>query len=94
MSPWVLLGVPAGSTDEEVRVAYLAKVKEFPPDREPEVFERIRDAYDKLRDPRQRAKMVLSCPEASAPLSNLVDEIKSKRKFAGPEIWRQALKNR
>ena len=30
------LGVPANASEEEIRAAYLTKVKEFPPDRSPE----------------------------------------------------------
>ena len=43
------LGVPAKASLEDIRAAYLGKVKEFPPDRSPEQFERIRDAYETLR---------------------------------------------
>ena len=46
------LGVSATASEEEIRAAYLSKVKEFPPDRSPLEFEAIRDAYDALCDPR------------------------------------------
>ncbi len=48
-----VLGVNQDAGEEEIRAAYVRKVKEHPPDRSPEEFERIRDAYESLRDPRR-----------------------------------------
>ena len=45
-----VLGVNQDAGDEEIRAAYLSKVKEFPPDRAPAEFEKIRDAYETLRE--------------------------------------------
>jgi len=89
-----ILGVSESATVEEVRAAYLEKVKEFPPDRSPEEFEKIRDAYDRLRDPRHRAKSVLLCPDAIEPLASLTNGMKPQRIFAGPQAWREVLKSK
>ncbi|MBW1735874.1 MAG: J domain-containing protein, partial [Deltaproteobacteria bacterium] len=40
--PWKILGVAPDSGPEEIRRAYLKKIKESPPDRAPEKFELIR----------------------------------------------------
>src|ERR1017187_956249 len=56
MDPREVLGVNQDAGEEEIRAAYVRKVKEHPPDRSPEEFERIRDAYDSLRDPRRRMR--------------------------------------
>jgi uncharacterized protein (DUF1786 family) len=89
-----ILGVPANASEEEVRAAYLTKVKEFPPDRSPEEFERIRDAYDSLRDPRARAKAMLLSTDFGAPLVSLVDDHRPRRVFVGPQQWREVLKTK
>ena len=47
MTQTEILGVAANASEDEIRRAYLEKVKQFPPDRSPEEFERIRDAYEK-----------------------------------------------
>ncbi len=86
------LGVAATASEEDIRAAYLAKVKEFPPDRSPEEFEKIRDAWDTLRDPRRRAKAMLLTTEFAAPLASLLDGCKPRRIFAGPQPWREVLK--
>ena len=89
-----ILGVAANAREEEIRVAYLTKVKEFPPDRAPAEFERIRDAYDTLRDPRRRARAMFSTGEPGVPLVSLIEGLRTNRIFAGPQPWREVLKNR
>jgi hypothetical protein len=86
-----ILGVPANATEEEIRAAWLSKVKEFPPDRSPVEFERIRDAYDTLRDPRKRAKEMLFSTTFGGPLLSLIEEHKIQRTFVGPQPWREVL---
>ena len=46
--PRQVLGIDAEAGEEEIRAAYLRKVKEYPPDRSPREFERVRDAYEIL----------------------------------------------
>jgi len=104
MGPNEILGVGANAGQEEIRNAYLNKVKEFPPDRSPEEFERIRDAYDTLRDPRKRARAmfvsagsgapVVSLPMVSLPMVSLIEGRRMRRIFAGPQPWREVLKNK
>ena len=94
MKPHEILGVSANASAEEIRVAYLEKVKQFPPDRSPQEFEQIRDAYDSLRDPRRLAKAMLLAPDAGAPLAALVEDVKARPMFAGPRLWREVLKTK
>jgi curved DNA-binding protein CbpA len=54
--PIEVLGISRDATDEEIRAAYLQKVREHPPDRSPEQFEQIRDAYEVLRDAERRSR--------------------------------------
>jgi curved DNA-binding protein CbpA len=37
--PYAVLGLGPGAEDEQIRAAYLAKLKQFPPDRSPAEFE-------------------------------------------------------
>lgn len=89
-----LLGVAAEASETDIRSAYLAKVREFPPDKDPDAFERIRDAHDLLKDPRTRAKQVLQCPDPAAPMVDLLIGLKPVRQFAGPRFWMDALKEK
>jgi len=53
-SPFDELGVSPQDDDETIRLAYLARVKENPPDRKPEKFRRIHEAYEAIKDARAR----------------------------------------
>lgn len=90
--PRDLLGVSLEAGDEEIRAAYLRKIKEFPPDRCPEEFEKVRDAHDLLRDPRRRTEWMLFSAEPESPLLSLLEEEGEERAFVGPEPWLAALK--
>ena len=94
MDPREVLGVSATATEGDIRAAYLLKVKEHPPDRSPDEFERIRDAYEKLRDPRQRARHLLLSVDPRAPLASLVGTTPSSRRFVGPRPWLEVLKGK
>jgi hypothetical protein len=89
------LGVAANATDAELRAAYVEKVRQHPPDRDPDVFERIRDAYDRLRDPRVRAKRVLAAPQPDGPLTDLLEGADlARRRFVGPQPWLELLREK
>ncbi|HEV2134623.1 MAG TPA: J domain-containing protein [Terracidiphilus sp.] len=92
--PYATLGVSPGAGDAEIRTAYLARLKEFPPDRAPAEFERVRDAYDLLRDRRRRAQYTLFGIDPDAPLESLLQDLENQRPFAGPAPWLAVLKER
>ena len=94
MNPYEILGVAENASEQEIRTAYLSKVKEFPPDQSPQEFEGIRDAYEALRDPRKRAQAMLISTAFMAPLVSLIDSRPANRVFAGPQLWREVLKTK
>ena len=49
MSPYHALGVELDATDKEIRDAYLRLVREHPPEREPERFHVIQQAYGEIQ---------------------------------------------
>ena len=90
--PRHVLGIPPEAGDEEIRAAYLRKVKEYPPDRAPLEFEKVRDAYETLRDPRRRTRQLLLSVDPKQPLVSLLEGRAAERRFVGPEPWLAALK--
>jgi curved DNA-binding protein CbpA len=90
--PWSVLGVPSDADDEQVRAAYVRKVKEFPPDRAGPEFEKIRDAYEQLKDPYRRAKYMILGANVDRPLESLLEDMPMVRRYVGPEPWLAALK--
>jgi len=43
-SPYAILGVERTATEAEIKRAYFARVREHPPERDPEGFKRVRAA--------------------------------------------------
>jgi DnaJ-domain-containing protein 1 len=85
--PWAVLGLAPGADGEQIRAAYLKMVKEHPPDRSPERFERIRDAYELLRDPRRLSQRMLLWADPQAKLVSLLPDPANTRRFVGPGPW-------
>ncbi len=94
MDPREVLGIGPDAGEEEIRAAYVRKVKEHPPDRSPEEFERIRDAYGSLRDPRRRIQDRLFAVDPGAPFVSVIDLQSRPRRFAGPQPWLEVLKGK
>jgi hypothetical protein len=57
--PFVVLGVDETADDEAIKRRYLALVRAWPPDREPEKFQALRRAYEAVSGPRQRLEWKL-----------------------------------
>jgi len=87
-----ILGIPLNAGEEEIRAAYVQKVKEHPPDRSPEQFEKIRDAYETLRDPRRRMRDMLLSADPEESLTSLILGEANQRRFTGPQPWLDVLK--
>ena len=67
INPFEVLKVPESAGDEEIRAAYLARVREFPPERAPEEFQVIRESYDRIKTEKARiAYVYLEHPEIDA----------------------------
>jgi len=92
LDPWEVLGVPADASEETLRQAYLKKLRQYPPDRAPEEFERVRDAYDMARKPGMRLGAMLSTENPEAPLVSLLDDVEHERAFVGPKAWLALMK--
>lgn len=59
-APHEVLGLAASATVEEVRSRYLELVKEFPPERDPDRFHEIHQAYLGCCDPLTQAKRIIN----------------------------------
>ena len=92
--PQNILGVPQDANAAEIRTAYLNKIKEYPPEKRPAEFERVRDAYSILSDPRYRTRMMLQSVDPAASLVTLLDNQKQNRQFVGSEAWLAAMRER
>ncbi len=89
--PFAILGIDETATDEAIREAYMAAIRTSPPDRDPEGFRRIREAYEQLRDPERRIALRLFGPAPVADLMALADGFPAARHYIGPELWLNVL---
>jgi curved DNA-binding protein CbpA len=53
--PYAVLGVARSAGDAEIKRAYFRLVREYPPERDPEQFQKIRAAYERVRTAAARA---------------------------------------
>ncbi len=88
-----ILGTSAAADANGLRAAYLAKIREHPPERDPEEFERIRDAYQTLSDPIRKTRRFFDSNALRTPLGDLAKagEKVAGRPFLGLAAWREAL---
>jgi len=68
--PFAVLGLDENADDDAIRRRYLALVRDWPPDREPERFQALRRAYEAVSDQRKRLEWRL-LHTSSAALSRL-----------------------
>jgi curved DNA-binding protein CbpA len=54
IDPYRVLGVDLTAGDEAIRAAYLAAIRESPPERDRERFESVRTAYEAICNHRRR----------------------------------------
>ena len=92
--PHAILGVRQGAGAEEIRAAYIDRVREYPPERYATEFERVRDAYAILCDPGCRTRMMLRSADPEASLVSLLEGKTRSRYFAGPHAWLAAMREK
>jgi hypothetical protein len=68
--PFAVLGLDENADDDAVKRRYLALVRASPPDREPERFQALRQAYEAVRGQRERLERKL-LHTSTAALSRL-----------------------
>jgi curved DNA-binding protein CbpA len=73
--PYTVLGLPADSDDETIRRRYLELVKEFSPERHPEKFGAVRQAYECLRDEGKRLRYRLFEAGKDESIEAIIKEI-------------------
>ena len=59
MNPYLVLNVPMDADDKTIRNAYLTAVKAAAPDRNPDRFQAVADAYERIKTERSWLKYLL-----------------------------------
>jgi curved DNA-binding protein CbpA len=73
--PFVVLGLSPDSDDESIRRRYLELVKEFSPEKDPEMFKAVREAYESTRDQATRLRHQLFEPNKKDSLEAIIEDL-------------------
>ncbi len=86
MTPYEILGISPDSDDKTIRRAYLDLVREHPPERDPERFKEIVQAYDAVKDESRRLKYYLFNKEipVKRPMEALMEDFRKLKKRKPP----------
>ena len=59
MNPYLILKVPFDADDKAIRKAYLEAIKEATPEKNPNHFQALTEAYDRIKDQTSRHQYIL-----------------------------------
>lgn len=81
MNPYDVLGILPPTDDAAIRKRYLELVREFPPERHPERFAEINQAYVMIQNANQRLRYTLfpPIPDEKSPLEVTVNHCRRKK---------------
>jgi curved DNA-binding protein CbpA len=65
-NPYEILGIPQEATAAEIRKAYLQGLRQTPPEKDPEGFEKVSHAYNWLKDTGKRKELEFSLLKKSS----------------------------
>ncbi len=88
MNPYRVLGISEESDDDDaIRKAWLDGVRRFPPEKDPEQFALVREAYEMIRDRESRFRLQTFGDRRLRITSAIVDLFPSGRNHAGSAPW-------
>jgi curved DNA-binding protein CbpA len=73
-NPYHVLNVASDANDETIRQAYLAAVRQFPPDRCPAEFQHVSEAYERIKTEESRLALLLFEPSRGETIDDLIAE--------------------
>ncbi len=76
--PYAVFDLPPDSDNETIRRRYLSLVRAHTPERDPERFSAIREAYEILRDPVNRMQFRLFDAGKDDSIEAILQEVKTR----------------
>lgn len=87
--PYEVLGLSPDADDKTIRARYLKLVREFSPERHPEKFMQIRQAYELLKDENTRLRQRLFEAGKNESVYKIIEELscrKTRRRMSLKEL--------
>ena len=76
MNPYIILGLKVDCNDAQVRQAYLHLLRTYSPEKNPEIFKKISQAYETIKTVDKRIQYLLLTEERADLMSTLKDKVK------------------
>jgi curved DNA-binding protein CbpA len=76
--PYEVMGISPDADEAAMRRRYLELVRQYPPEKCPEQFAEIRQAYDELRDPVARLRQQLFGVRSKDTVDDIIAELRSR----------------
>ena len=76
--PYEVMGISPDADEAAMRRRYLELVRQYPPEKCPEQFAEIRQAYDELRDPVARLQLQLFGVRSKDTVDDIIAELRSR----------------
>ena len=76
--PYQVLGLPPDADDEAIRRRYLELVRQFSPERHPDRFAAVREAYENLRDLNTRLRYRLFEAGKNESVDAIIEDIQCR----------------
>jgi curved DNA-binding protein CbpA len=97
LSDYLILGLDLKATDEQIRQRYLALIKTHSPEKDPQRFQDISHAYERIQDRRSRVFTQIfgyrKTSDLESSLRQLLRAAKPERKRVGLQELLDALKS-
>lgn len=77
--PYSILEIQPGASEEDIRNRYLQLVRENPPDRAPEKFRLVSDAWKMICDPLVQARALVQMDMSTPRLDEICDAAAKER---------------
>lgn len=74
--PHLILGISPDADEAALRRRYLELVRQHPPEKSPEKFAEIREAYEQLRDPVERLKSQVFAVRSKESLDDVIADLR------------------
>lgn len=86
--PYAVLGLSRGASAREIKHAYFALVRQYPPEEQPDSFKLLRAAYEKLRNAGVKAETDLFLFQAPLPWEPRKRRRKLDLTVHAEDVWR------
>jgi DnaJ-class molecular chaperone len=93
--PYETLALPETASQEEIRKQYLERIQVDSPERHPEAFQEVAEAYEFLKSEERRAKLKcfgMTGVYATLRMADLLPKPKNQRPFIPAGEWLRAIR--